>query len=84
MIPRDAKYCPYCGFRVAEDNFENALKRKRDKDELKKLFILLLEELGAGGLKNFLSLPEECSNSNGYTTLSHFLTSSSFNNPAFL
>ena len=54
VVPKDAIFCPYCGLRLHVENMDEALRKKKNKEEILKLILELIEEIGADGLKKLL------------------------------
>ena len=54
IVPKDAVFCPYCGLRLSSETMDEALRKKKDKEEMLRLVLELIEEVGVDSLKKLL------------------------------
>lgn len=54
LVPVNAKFCPYCGLRLVDHDFEEVIRKTKDKEKLLRLAMLLVEKAGAESLKELL------------------------------
>ncbi len=54
VVPEGAKYCPYCGLKLDEHDIEKIIQRRKDKEQIKKLLLKFVEEIGVDTLKEIL------------------------------
>jgi RNA polymerase subunit RPABC4/transcription elongation factor Spt4 len=54
LVPENAKYCPYCGLKLTDHDMGKIIQTRKDKEQLRRQLLKLIEELGVDALKELL------------------------------
>ena len=54
LVPENAKYCPYCGLKLTDHDMEKIIQTRKDKEQLRRQLLKLIEELRVDTLKELL------------------------------